>query len=767
MVHRKEALDYHREGRPGKLEIQPTKPCFTARDLSLAYSPGVAEPCREIAQDVEDSFNYTARGNLVAVVSNGTAVLGLGDIGPEAAKPVMEGKAVLFKRFADIDCFDLEVREKDVDAFCRVVRALEPTFGGVNLEDIRAPECFLIEQRLSEEMDIPVFHDDQHGTAIITAAAFLNAMELSGKKPEDQRIVFSGAGAAAIACAKLLISLGADPSNILICDSKGVLTREREDEVNEFKRPFVRDTKLHTLAEAMDGADVFVGLSVKDLVTPEMLQGMASDPLVLAMANPDPEIDYDLARRTRPDAIVGTGRSDFPNQVNNVLGFPFIFRGALDVRARKINEEMKVAAVRALAELAQAEVPESVALAYGGRRFGFGPEYIIPKPMDPRVLTHVAPAVARAACDSGVARREIKDWDAYVEALEVRLGKEKEVLRFATNRARTRKTRIVFPEGDFPQVLRAASILREDRIAEPILIGKEPVVRGRIHEAGLDTLLRDVQVLDPETAPMSKEFVDEYYRLRQRKGVTRFEARRHLLWRTHFAAMMLRLGLADGMVAGVGSLFREMLRPVYRIVPMAKDSMHSAGVHLVLNKSELTFFADTTAVIEPTPEQLAETAWTTADLARRFDVEPRVAFLSFSTFGTGRVPETRRLQRALEIVRERRPDIVAEGEVQVDVALLPDFATEHYPFSRLGGKANVLIFPNLSAGNIAYKIAEFFGRGLVLGPFLTGLEKPIALLTKYSSVDHVLNSAVVTAMLAASPGMAQRTIKEQLDKVVR
>ena len=750
MVTREEALSYHREGRPGKIEIQSTKPSFTARDLSLAYSPGVAEPCLEIEKNKEDSFNYTARGNLVGVVTNGTAVLGLGNIGPDAAKPVMEGKAVLFKRFADIDCFDIEIAETDVDKFCAIVRSLEPTFGGINLEDIKAPECFLIEKRLNDEMDIPVFHDDQHGTAIICGAAFLNAMRISGKKAEDVSVVFSGAGAAAISCAKLLMSLGVREENVYIVDSQGVLTEERRESVNEFKKPFCRKTDKKTLADVMKGADVFCGLSIRDIVTPEMLMSMSTDPLVLAMANPDPEIDYNLARETRPDAIVGTGRSDYPNQVNNVLGFPFIFRGALDVRARKVNEEMKIAAVKALASLARQEVPEAVALAYGGRRFEFGPEYIIPKPMDPRVLTHVAPAVAKAACDTGVARSPITDWDDYREALDIRLGKEKEVLRFATHRAKAKKSRIVFPEGDFERILRATAILREEEIIDPVLVGPVDEIHRKIKEMDLGDRLDGVEIHEPKKSPYYEEFWQEYYKLRERKGITNYYARRRMTWRLQFASMMVRKGLVDGMVCGVGNTYTEMLRPVFALIPKTPEANHSAGVHLVLKRNEITFFADTTAVIKPTPAQIAETAWSTADLARRFDVEPRVALISFSTFGSVDHPDVDKVREALAIVRERRPDITIDGEMRVDTALMPEFCKEHYPFSQLGGKANVLIFPDVSTGNIAYKIAESFGGALVLGPFLTGLERPVSMLTRYATVDNILHASVMAAMLAVT-----------------
>ncbi len=749
-MNRQDVLNYHTQGRPGKIEVNPTKPCFTQRDLSLAYTPGVAIPCLEIEKDPGASFLYTDRGNLVAVVTNGTAVLGLGNIGPAASKPVMEGKGVLFKRFADIDVFDLELDASDVESFCAAVRTLEPTFGGINLEDIKAPECFLIESRLSEEMDIPVFHDDQHGTAIISGAAFLNAMRISEKNPSEVRVTVSGAGAAALACARMFMLLGVKEENLLIVDSKGVLTKDRWESLNEYKRPFARETDRKTLAEALVDADVFLGLSVKDLVTPEMLRTMAFAPLVMALANPDPEIPYDVAREARPDAIVATGRSDYPNQVNNVLGFPFIFRGALDVRARKVNEEMKVAAVHALADLARQEVPESVSLAYGGRSFRFGPEYVIPKPLDPRVLTWVAPAVAKAAVDSGVARQPITDWEEYRSALEARMGQGTQVLRFATQRARTKKTRIVFPEGDFIQVLRASAVLREDRIAEPILIGREDEIRSRIRELELEAQLDGVEIHQPDRSPHFEDYWRVYWRLRERRGATEPSARRVIGWRLNFAAMMLRQGHADGVVAGLGSHFSESLRSLIRVVPRKPGARKVAGCHLLVHRNQLYFFADTTAIIDPDAGDLAEIASGVADLAQRFDMEPRVAFLSFSTFGSVDHASARKMREAVGLLRERRPDLEVEGEMQADMALLPEFRKERFPFSRFTGRANVLIFPDLDAANLSYKIAQCMGASLTLGPFLLGLERPAMLLNPYATVEDVVQSAVVTAMLAGS-----------------
>jgi len=663
---------------------------------------------------------------------------------------VMEGKGVLFKRFADIDVFDLEVATADVDHFCAVVKALEPTFGGINLEDIKAPDCFRIEARLTEELEIPVFHDDQHGTAIITSAALLNGLELAGKNPGDVRVVFSGAGAAALACARMLTLLGVEETNILVCDSRGVLTKDREAELNEFKKPFARESNAKTLAEALVGADVFIGLSAANLVTPEMIAPMADKPLIFALANPDPEIAYPLAREARPDAIVATGRSDFPNQVNNVLCFPFIFRGALDVRARKINDRMKLAAVHSLAELARRPVPETVSLAYGGKRFEFGPDYIIPKPMDPRVLLEVTPAVARAACESGVARHPIEDWVVYQRQLERRLGKDTEILRVATQKARTVETRIVFPEGDFDPVLKAAAMMVEDRIAVPVLVGPEGAIRARIDQLDLGQRLSGVEVHDPESSPLYDPFCEQYFELRQRKGVTRLHARRRLRWRMYFASMMLRSGHVDGMVAGLGSTYPEMLRPLFQIVGTDARYSHVAGVQLVLFKNELLFFADTTAIIDPTAEELAEIGISTARFARRFDVTPRIGFLSFSTFGSAPSAEAARVRRAVEIVRERAPELEVEGEMQVDVALSAELRQQQYPFARLTANPNVLVFPNLGAGNIAYKIAGQMGAGFVLGPFLVGLDSTVTLLSPGATASEVFQSAVVTAMRAGS-----------------
>ncbi|MCB9918233.1 MAG: NADP-dependent malic enzyme [Planctomycetes bacterium] len=756
MVRPQDALAYHSEGRPGKLEIHPTKPSYSQQDLSLAYSPGVAEPCREIAKRPEDSFLYTARGNLVAVVSNGTAVLGLGDIGPLAAKPVMEGKAILFKRFADIDVFDIELDCKDVDAFCKTVKALEPTFGGVNLEDIKAPECFEIERRLSAEMDIPVFHDDQHGTAIISGAAFLNWLELCDRSASDVRVVFSGAGASALACANMMLLLGVERSNLIVCDSQGVLRTGRGDEPNEYKRPFVRETELESLEEALVGADVFVGLSRGGIMTGAMIEKMADRPLVMALSNPDPEIPYEEARRVRPDAIVCTGRSDHPNQVNNVLGFPYLFRGALDVRARAIDEGMKLAAVHAIAELAREPVPSTVSHAYGGSQFEFGPEYLIPKPMDPRVLTRVAPAVARAACASGIARHVIEDWDEYVQGLGARLGQHSQLLRFMSHEARAHCKRIVFPEGDHEKVLKAAVTLVEDRLAKPVLIGDPSAIRREIERLELADHLSDgrIEIIDPARSAHYERYWKALFERRQRKGVSRFLAQRAMKWRLPFASMMLAMNDADGMVAGLADSFPNMLGPLLRIVGLREGCARAAGVHLVVHRNEPYFFADTTAQISPSAEGIAEIAISTARLARQFGVAPKVALLSFSNFGSVEDGEARKMARASEIIRERcGDDLIVDGEMQADTALMPEFRQEHFPFSHLEGKANVLVFPNLAAGNISYKIAQHFGASAVIGPLLVGLTSPIGLVTRYASVGDVIQEATAISMLA---GVEQR-----------
>ena len=754
MADRNEALAYHAQKPAGKIEVVPTKPTMTQRDLALAYTPGVAEPCREIAARPEAAYDYTARGNLVAVITNGTAVLGLGNIGPLAGKPVMEGKGVLFKRFAGIDVFDIELDAPDVETFCTTVKALAPTFGGINLEDIKAPECFVIEERLRRELDIPVFHDDQHGTAIITCAGLLNALILQNKRIDEVRIVFSGAGAAAIATAKLALALGVRKEQILLCDSKGVVRKDSPGlEANPYKAMFAAATDKRTLAEALEGADVFIGVSVANQVTPEMLAKMASRPIVFALANPDPEIPYDVARKARPDAIVATGRSDFPNQVNNVLGFPFIFRGALDSRATTVNEAMMVAAVRALAELAREEVEDSVAQAYGGEQLRFGPEYIIPKPFDPRALLRVAPAVALAATMSGVARKPINDVDAYRLQLERLLGKERELMRMVVSRAKAAPRRIVLADGDHEKVLRAAAQILEEGIAQPILIGDPTTVQARARELDLELGLetgrcRVVAPGDPEYMPA---FAAALYRRRQRKGMTLRDAERVLRQRLWFGAMMVTEGHADGMVCGLGASFPDTLRPVLQAVGVAPDRQRVAGVHLMIVRNDIFFLTDTTLTLDPTPEQLAENACATADFAAGFDLEPRIAMLSFSNFGSVRNERSEKVRRATELVRTWRPDLMVEGEIHADVALMPEMRANLYPFAQLTGRANVLVFPSLEAGNIAQKVMQCAGAQATVGPVLLGLNYPVNIVAPYASVADVVMTAALTAMLAPAP----------------
>ncbi|HXH28907.1 MAG TPA: NADP-dependent malic enzyme, partial [Candidatus Polarisedimenticolia bacterium] len=712
---RNEALSYHRGGRHGKIEVVPTKPCITQRDLSLAYTPGVAEPCRVIARDPVTVFDYTARGNLVAVVSNGTAVLGLGRIGALAGKPVMEGKGVLFKRFADIDVFDLELDTTDAAEVIRTVRILEPTFGGINLEDIAAPDCFRIEEELVRTMSIPVFHDDQHGTAIISSAAMLNALELQGKDPTRVRVVVSGAGAAGIACARMLLSLGMSREQIVLVDTAGVVYRGRDRNMNPYKDAFATEERCRTLTEALRGADVFLGLSGPNLVSRDMVASMAPRPVVLAMANPDPEIPYDEAKRARPDVIVATGRSDFPNQVNNVLGFPFIFRGALDVRARAINTEMKLAAVRALSDLAKQSVPDSVLKAYGDGHFHFGPDYIIPKPFDPRVLLWESTAVARAAMESGVAGRPV-DLDEYREALESRLGSAREAMRIIVHRARKDPRSIVFPEGTHPKILRAAAQVVEERIARPILLGQDAAVRAAA--AREEVSLEGMTILDPARAEGLEACVGELYALRRRKGVTLEDARRLVLEPNVFGALMLRRGEADGLVSGVSQHYPDTIRPMLQIVQTREGVRRAVGVFMLTFRNRTFFIADATVNVEPDAATLAEIAILTAEVARRFKIEPKVAMLSFSNFGSVDHRLVRLVQEATRLVRAREPGLVIEGEMQADTAVTPELAAEHFPFSRIQGDANVLIFPDLTSSNCAYKLLYRLGGAQVVGPIL-------------------------------------------------
>ncbi len=744
-IRREDALAYHSMGRKGKIEVVPTKPTATARDLALAYSPGVAEPCLEIEKDPDLSYLYTARGNLVAVVSNGTAVLGLGDIGPAAGKPVMEGKGVLFKRFADIDVFDINVDAKEIDKFCTVVKALEPTFGGINLEDIKAPECFTIEERLKKEMQIPVFHDDQHGTAIISGAALINALELANKDIAKVKVVVSGAGASAIACTKFYLELGVRRENVVMVDTKGVVFKGRTEGMNPWKSEFAVETKARTLAEAMEGADVFLGCSVKGMVDQAMVRSMAKDAIVFALANPDPEISYPEAKEAREDVIMATGRSDYPNQVNNVLGFPYIFRGALDVRAKAITEEMKMAAARALAELAKEDVPETVSRAYGGERFRFGPDYIIPKPLDPRVLLWVAPAVAKAAMDGGVARQKI-DLEEYRDRLRKLQSRSHQVMGSIFTKAKRKLTKIVFPEGHHPKIQQAAEICREEAICEPILLGPVEQIRRSIEEQRLDEL-DGIEVINPEEHPDYPRYVSRFWEMRQRRGVTYEEARRKMRIRNYYASVMVKDGAADGMVTGLTTVYADALRPALEVIK-TRTGRRAGGVYIVVTKHDFKFFADCTVTIDPTAEELAEIAATTSDLARYFDLTPRVAMLSYSSFGSAGGESPKKMREATEILRQRRPDLEVDGEIQVDIATSADVRVPEFPFSTLKEDANVFVFPNLDAANITYQMIERVGGAEVIGPVLLGMHRPVNVLQMGCSVQSIVNLAAITALRA-------------------
>lgn len=742
---RTDALAYHREGRPGKIEVVPTKSVSTWRDLSLAYSPGVAEPCREIYANPLDAFQYTARGNLVAVVSNGTAVLGLGNIGPLASKPVMEGKGVLFKRFAGIDVFDIEIDAPTADDVIRFCEMLEPTVGGINLEDIRSPDCFVIEKELKERLDIPVFHDDQHGTAIIGGAALLNALELVGKKLDEVRIVFSGAGASALATASHLLRLGADPAKLIMCDADGPVYKGRDADMNPYKERFAADTPHRTLAEAMAGADVFVGLSVARVVTREMVASMAADPIIFALANPDPEILPEEVEAVRDDAIIATGRSDYPNQVNNVLGFPFIFRGALDVRATVVNEEMMMAATRALAELARADVPEAVRTAYDDEPIAFGRDYLIPKPVDSRVLFHVAPAVAEAAMRTGVARIDV-DLDEYVDRLRASLGPGREVMRWMTARARKRPARVVLPEGHNETIIRAAAQMVEEGVCQPVLLGRPERVREKAAMFGVD--LRGVEIV--YAAPLDEQrhaYADILFERRARKGLTRAEARWNLYKPIYYAASMVANGDADAVVAGVEANYPEILRPALQVIGVEQGVERVAGLHMVaFPNRELLFFADTTVNIEPDAETLARIALLSARFVRELGIQPRIGMISFSNFGSARHPESEKVARAVEILHREDPDLEVDGEMQVDTAVGRRKLDNVYPFSQLTGAANVLVFPGLSAANSAYKLLDSLGRAEVIGPVLLGMARPVHILQRGSSQQDVLNLATVASV---------------------
>jgi malate dehydrogenase (oxaloacetate-decarboxylating)(NADP+) len=746
-LRKESALEYHAKGRPGKIEVIPTKEAKTQRDLSLAYSPGVAEPCLEIHANPEAVYKYTAKGNLVAVISNGTAVLGLGDIGPEAGKPVMEGKGVLFKIFADIDVFDIEINEKDPEKFVQIVKALEPTFGGINLEDIKAPECFYIEQELKKQMKIPVMHDDQHGTAIISAAALLNALEIQKKKIEKCKFVVNGAGAAAIACIKLYEALGAVRENILVFDSKGLIHESRND-LDVLKKEFISKGKNVTLEQSLEGCDVFIGLSKGNVLTPEMVKSMAKNPLVLAMANPDPEITYDACTAARKDVIMGTGRSDYPNQVNNVLGFPFIFRGALDVRATQINEAMKLAAVKALAELAKSPVPDIVNIAYNEKNLSFGPNYIIPKPLDPRLLSTVAPAVAKAAIESGVAQMKITDWETYSIELDKRLGLDNQLMRVLGAKARRNPKRLIFAEADNIKILKSAQIAIEEKICYPILLGDEKKIRQIALENNID--LDDMAIIDPrndEYEEKRKQYGELFFKKRQRKGVNLYEACKMMKDRTYFGCMMVECGDADAVISGLTRNYAEAIRPALQVIGMEEGVKKIAGMYMLLTKRGPLFLADTTVNFNPTAEELADITLLAAKEVRSFNLVPRVAMLSYSNFGSSDSPEAKLVAKAKDIVKQKDPTIIIDGEMQASIAFNQSILRENYPFSELvDQEVNTLIFPNLAAGNIAYNLMKEIGGADAVGPILLGLKKPVHVLQLGSSVRSIYNMALIAVI---------------------
>ena len=743
---RREALLYHAKPTPGKIQVVPTKKYATQRDLSLAYSPGVAEPCLEIAKDVNNVYKYTAKGNLVAVITNGTAVLGLGDIGPEASKPVMEGKGLLFKIFADIDVFDIEIDTKDIDAFVTTVKNIAPTFGGINLEDIKAPESFEIERRLVEELNIPVMHDDQHGTAIISAAALLNAVELAGKKMEDIKMVISGAGSAAIACANLYVAFGVPKENILMFNSKGAL-RKDDPKISEMQRNYATDKNYTSLLDAMKGADAFVGLSSGDIVTPEMLLAMADNPIVFAMANPEPEINYNLAIATRKDIIMATGRSDHPNQVNNVLGFPYIFRGALDVRATKINEAMKMAAVKALASLAKEHVPEQVNIAYGETKLNFGREYIIPKPFDPRLISVVAPAVARAAMESGVALHPITDWNKYEEELMDRLGSDNKMVRLLTNRAKTDPKRIVFAEADQLDVLKAAQIVYEEGIGFPILLGRKEDILELKEELGFDA---EVPIFDPKTDEENErrmEYATTFWEARQRRGISLLDAQKWMRERNYFAAMMVNNGEADAMVSGYSRSYPSVVKPLMQLIGKAPGVSIIATTNMMMTNRGPMFLSDTAINPNPTGDDLAKIALMTAKTVRMFGMEPIIAMVSYSNFGSSPNQSTSKVRDAVAFLHENYPDLIVDGEIQADFALNPDMLKAKFPFSKLAGKkVNTLIFPNLESSNITYKLLKELYKVDSIGPIMLGMEKPVHIFQLGASVEEMVNMSAVAVV---------------------
>jgi len=752
LISKTEALDYHKNGRPGKIEVVPTKPHSTQHDLSLAYTPGVAQPCLEIHDYPDDVYKYTSKGNLVAVISNGTAVLGLGDIGPEAGKPVMEGKGLLFKIFADVDVFDIEVNEKDPKKLIEVVKAISPTFGGINLEDIKAPECFEIEETLKKELNIPVFHDDQHGTAIISAAGLLNALDITGKKIDEIKVVVNGAGAAAISCIKLYISLGVKPENVVMLDSKGVLNASRND-LNSAKKQFVTARNISTLEEAFVDADVFLGLSVGNVVSKAMIRSMAKNPIVFAMANPNPEISYEDATSVRDDIIMATGRSDYPNQINNVLGFPFIFRGALDVRATTINEEMKIAAANALAKLAREYVPETVARAYNQQNIVFGKDYIIPKPLDPRLITTVSVAVAKAAVVSGVARKPINDWDAYKQELSERLGFDNKLVMNIRQKARQQPKRVVFAEGCDFKILKAAQFVHHEKIAHPILIGQEERIREIILENKLE--LDDVPIVDlQKSVPDEKrlKFAKILYEKRKRKGMTLNEAIEKMYNADYYGAMMVETGEADAFISGFTRRYADTIRPTLQVVGVKEDFNHIAGMYVMITKKGPLFLADTTVNMNPTSQVLVDTTLLTAAEVRRFNVEPRIALLSYSNFGAHKgLGSPGVVKEAVRILHEKHPDLMVDGEMQANYALDGKLRMQRYPFNKLGdADANTLIFPNLSSGNITYKVLQSIGISESIGPILMGMKKPVHILQRDSSVREIVNMVAIAVIDAQS-----------------
>ncbi|MCH2490194.1 MAG: NADP-dependent malic enzyme [Flavobacteriales bacterium] len=743
---RREALLYHAKPRPGKIQVVPTKKYASQRDLSLAYSPGVAEPCLEIEKDVNNVYKYTNKGNLVAVISNGTAVLGLGNIGPEASKPVMEGKGLLFKIFADIDVFDIEVNTENVDSFIETVKNIAPTFGGINLEDIKAPEAFEIERRLKEELDIPVMHDDQHGTAIISAAALLNALELAEKKIEDVRIVISGAGAAAVSCTKLYKSFGAKAENIVMLDSKGVIRKDRE-ELSVEKKEFATSRKIDTLEEAMKDADVFVGLSIADIVTPDMLKMMAANPIVFAMANPDPEIDYDLAIATRDDIIMATGRSDHPNQVNNVLGFPFIFRGALDVRATKINEEMKMAAVKALAALAKEAVPEQVNIAYGETKLNFGRDYIIPKPFDPRLIATVPPAVAKAAIESGVATEEIPDWDKYRDELFDRMGSDNKIIRLLLNRAKTNPKRIVFAEADHLDVLKAAQIVHDEGIGVPVLLGRKEIIHELMEQLEFDAELEIIDPKSDEHEEALQRYAENHWKNRRRSGITLYDAQKLMRERNYFASMMLNEGDVDAMISGYSRSYPSVVRPVLETVGRFEGVSKVATTNLMLTKRGPLFISDTSINIDPTAKELAKIAQMTNYTMKMFGLEPVIAMISYANFGSSKDPHAKKVQEAVQFLHRTNPDMHVDGELQTDFALNPEMLRKKFPFSKLAGKkVNALVFPNLDSANSNYKLLKELNNVESIGPIMLGMRKPVHILQLGASVEEMVHMAAVAVV---------------------